>query len=1505
MRSSITIDELSEHRVKSSEERFNYLVKIWHAENAVKNGTSLQVIGSYKKSDKLDRNGNEFGYFEEVRDLNGDVLFYPFDLGPVRIYTRHRPSLLNSQYWLITVELNSRNYDNPFELSLSWPFLFNIPKNSFKDKIEKELLIKRIFEQTGYTKTDAKNEANALRRLMGDLYTETERFVFELLQNADDQPNGTSRVDAHLTLLENQLLFTHNGKPFDREDVTSICSIGDSTKKNDAEKIGYKGIGFKSVFSDSDTVFIHSGNFSFSFDKESWYYKDIENIDEVPWQIKPIWAERYKYPHSVQESESFFKAPVGIVLGISAVKSEEYSRLIPELLSEPRFLLFLRNIDCLTYSDYKGHSYIIRKKKNFKGGYDLVINDQVHSRWITTDYIIDVPQETRDIIENDKLIPSKLKEITKVKISFSAMLSEDGTLIPVPEDKSILFTYLPTKVNDFKFPFLVNTDFLTTASRETIHFKNPWNIFLFERIGAILLEWVVSLSSYGGNYLSLIPDFEEKQEDKNPRIILIKAFYSAFKESIKDMSFILSSSGKLLPPSEVILDKSGLSVVVGPERFCKIIGTQKHLPSLDINKEIFSQSYYSGIETITINNLKNILEDNEEANFWYRDAKKESRDAFLNWLSDHSKNLDSAIQTLALFEIGSVMVSPSQLTIDKGYLITNKDLKPIKDILERIGFKCTEVIEEGSKLSSFLPIQQSTKVFNAIVSKVAIRDLSLEDKLHLVKSLSGFENVGTASIASIAVFHNACGDILPMASMIPFQTDAPEWLLPYMIAQEDYSETINGYLVPKDEAFERILFLNLQDVKTDINTLYKYYQWSDNKFTKAIIDSFAKKGDVTTVIDIVIASDKETQKYYLGKIAKLSYSSESNYDKDSFGSKVLQLALSNYDNPAESFSPKVFFDGTCILEFSVSDSVRCGYGTAINRAKIVTLSLARILPDYENKSDSIGKFKSLFSYKEGLDKLFISKEKSLSSIYEELNSYLGISHGYPFWKVSGNASQFLFTTFYRRVYKNWNNAFVPNIDLSQQTDEFITEMMDILFKNDISIPSSPFTYHLSSHIVNKYLYSEYVSCSSILDAKVEAWANNDEKKGYLLRNGVKPNDCTTISFRKAFVLDQDLSTYERISDDDAIAAFNFLTASNLVEFPVTTDNRISFLLKFISRPNNSIIRAIDIEYLQKSSQEMTIPGYSTWHENHYPQINEFAGKMPMRAWLRGHSDHILIEYSEGDYYYNSSARVLYINSKTNPDELLFQIAREGKSGFDLDDYRILFRDGKTAIPTEELNTLYQTRDDLIRKNQEQAALIREYERRLGITKTVTTPVETISISRGPDSSLSKSEQCDAQLEAQRKLMEKMPEWGFPDGFGESDEDGKPRCFSTVEVITENGMKPIVLKSYKNTEEPFKINPNEWISLMEDEADLLIYTGDDILIYPIKSMIQDQSNVTVSFSTVNMDVEERVDAFAESLRYFNDIHFDFKSFILSNRAKSIRSQYNTRDGRQINPTEDAL
>ena len=172
-------------------------------------------------------------------------------MGKVRIFCPYKESFDNGEYWLVNVKLDAyirrEKHSNPFLLTLG-DTIVGKPKLQLVDKLNKERLIHDIFTETGSTPRDAKNISNALHAIMGDLYTETERFVFELLQNADDQPKEGSLVYVNLKTLNETLLFLHSGKPFSEADVESISSIGDSTKKKDSEKTGYKGIGFKSLF---------------------------------------------------------------------------------------------------------------------------------------------------------------------------------------------------------------------------------------------------------------------------------------------------------------------------------------------------------------------------------------------------------------------------------------------------------------------------------------------------------------------------------------------------------------------------------------------------------------------------------------------------------------------------------------------------------------------------------------------------------------------------------------------------------------------------------------------------------------------------------------------------------------------------------------------------------------------------------------------------------------------------------------------------------------------------------------------------------------------------------------------------------------------------------------------------------------------------------------------------------------------------------------------------------
>src|SRR6185437_2215283 len=98
------------------------------------------------------------------------------------------------------------------------------------------------------TSTRLNNFEAGIRGSTVDKYADPAHFVFELLQNAEDQ----EATHVRFRLEADRLVFTHNGNAFTRDDVVSITGIGNSDKPAQANKIGRFGIGFKSVFAVSN-----------------------------------------------------------------------------------------------------------------------------------------------------------------------------------------------------------------------------------------------------------------------------------------------------------------------------------------------------------------------------------------------------------------------------------------------------------------------------------------------------------------------------------------------------------------------------------------------------------------------------------------------------------------------------------------------------------------------------------------------------------------------------------------------------------------------------------------------------------------------------------------------------------------------------------------------------------------------------------------------------------------------------------------------------------------------------------------------------------------------------------------------------------------------------------------------------------------------------------------------------------------------------------------------------
>lgn len=119
-------------------------------------------------------------------------------------------------------------------------------ENPFQRKpmsIMEKKFIENLFNEKAKNDSNSEDLANTLNILSKTVFGDVNRFVFELLQNADDSPNidNSLTLDVGFHLFDRHLLFYHNGTHFSELDIKSISKVGslDSQKDKRSDKTGY------------------------------------------------------------------------------------------------------------------------------------------------------------------------------------------------------------------------------------------------------------------------------------------------------------------------------------------------------------------------------------------------------------------------------------------------------------------------------------------------------------------------------------------------------------------------------------------------------------------------------------------------------------------------------------------------------------------------------------------------------------------------------------------------------------------------------------------------------------------------------------------------------------------------------------------------------------------------------------------------------------------------------------------------------------------------------------------------------------------------------------------------------------------------------------------------------------------------------------------------------------------------------------------------------------------
>ena len=527
-----------------------------------------------------------------------------------------------------------------------------------------------------------------------------EVFIYELLQNANDYPQKVNEqkipVEVEFHITDNYLIFQHSGDYFNAKNIEAICSINDKEKTDNAEAIGYKGSGFKTVFLDNNYVLLRTGDYQFRFD-----YDYTKNIEDTAWQILPIWTEDKNVDNEILEVMDNADDKYRVQIALRPTESDilhtgeqNYEELFSDVFETERVILFIPFVNSVSvYMNGEKTPSIVRVKQNDK--------------WCVSDpekYVGSISPElteelNRRIKKGDGKIPEKYYNFRKTSVGF-ACRREGNKLCPV--ENSCLYCYLPAKKAKLGFGFLMNTDMIPTGPRDNVEPKENINHAIAKIAGQQFFKWIHDLLEEGQfdyeSVFSLIPDFEElenRHDDDEDVLKFITEFREGFEDELEKESIIpiINEEGNtiLIPVNNVNYDTTGITCagILSDEKLLEITDWTDSFVHPDLrdtenlclkpNIARFLECYASDAYKFDENVLLTQCEQ-EAFSKWL--SEENNNYNFLNFLVTKDYIIDFENKDILLTETGEELKSANNIyyDIDDYY----DDLKAFDDYLPRL-----------------------------------------------------------------------------------------------------------------------------------------------------------------------------------------------------------------------------------------------------------------------------------------------------------------------------------------------------------------------------------------------------------------------------------------------------------------------------------------------------------------------------------------------------------------------------------------------------------------------------------------------------------------------------------------------------------------------------------------------------------------------------------------------------------------------------------------------------
>ncbi len=375
--------------------------------------------------------------------------------------------------------------------------------------------------------------------ILAGLYADPSHFIYELLQNAEDEGAKEIRFE----LFEDKLDVYHNGKDFDLQDIEGVTGIGISKKKDDLNLIGKFGVGFKSVFAVTQNPEIYSGEYKIKI--ENFVIPTPQDDSSTPQGNGTLIRIPFNHNHKDRSQEKIF----------------ELTRQRLEKL-ELRTLLFLKNIKEIKWKTPSSNGHYKKSAEN--------VQEMPNTKRVT----LVSSTVTEEYLLIRRPISIEGKELW-VEVAYKLGKDQNDKEIIVPESNSKLVVFFPTEKVTF-LNFILQGPYKTTPNRENIPLEDEQNKKILEETGNLIAESLAIIKDLGyldTNFLRILP--------LNSALVKREQIYTVIYEKVKE-KFL---SEKLLPTSDGTYAKAGDALLARGKELTEF------LDSNDIQK-LFSKEHW-------------------------------------------------------------------------------------------------------------------------------------------------------------------------------------------------------------------------------------------------------------------------------------------------------------------------------------------------------------------------------------------------------------------------------------------------------------------------------------------------------------------------------------------------------------------------------------------------------------------------------------------------------------------------------------------------------------------------------------------------------------------------------------------------------------------------------------------------------------------------------------------------------------------------------------------------